>query len=320
MRKEEREKKRRIRKERRRDEESLYYILERDLDREAIFREHDGWYSQVSFGKGKRIDYVVKYGNRIYGIEVKTGVPKPAHFNQAKKYCNALNGVFLAYPSDRVGEAVYVSEIKEQKYIDVGLISLTLFRSHIIRKAERCERQSEQIWKNGHFDEKEYERHVKTFSWERSDGLPATVLKDGCFWISFAPSGKESDERHYRLPFNPSDWKGLGLLYGAGRATTLRRCFSIEYLSKINKKLGWKSFNLWRLVQCDLADARSYGDHLWMFGLSLLAHFLLGQIRETLEQRLGKEEWKKLTKHITEWKKQNKMNQSKHEKEFIKLF
>jgi len=53
MRTKEIEKKRKARKERRRDEESLYYILERDLDREAIFREHDGWYPQVSFGSNR---------------------------------------------------------------------------------------------------------------------------------------------------------------------------------------------------------------------------------------------------------------------------
>lgn len=318
MREKEVEKKRRIRKERRSDEESLYYIIERDLDREAIFREHDGWYSQVSFGKGKRIDYVVKYGDSIYGIEVKTGVPKPRHFDQAKKYCNALNGVFLAYPSDRVGEAVYVSEVKEHKYMDVGLISLTLFRSHIIRKAERRERQSEQIWENEFFDEKEYVKYVKTFRWERADGLPSTVLRDGCFWISFSPMGGESEEPYYRLPFNKSEWKGLGLLYGASRATSLRRFFSIDHLSGIREGLGWKSFALLGWVQCDLVSTRSYGDHLWMYGLNLRAHSLLSEIREALRKRLGTGEWKKLNRSINEWKRQHRANQSKYENEIVR--
>ena len=95
MRRKEKEVAHKIRKERQSDEDSLYYVLERDIDREAIFPEHDGWHSQVSFGKGKRIDYVVKYGNRLYGIEVKTEIPKPVHFVQARRYCNALNAVFL---------------------------------------------------------------------------------------------------------------------------------------------------------------------------------------------------------------------------------
>lgn len=42
MRTKEVEKRRKVRKERRREEESLYFILERDLDRDAIFPEHDG--------------------------------------------------------------------------------------------------------------------------------------------------------------------------------------------------------------------------------------------------------------------------------------
>ena len=69
----------RYRKERRRDEESLYYILERDIDREVIFREHDGWVYQVPSGKGK-IDYAVKYGNNVHGVEVKFSFPKIKDF------------------------------------------------------------------------------------------------------------------------------------------------------------------------------------------------------------------------------------------------
>ena len=316
MRAKEAEKRRKVRKERRKDEESLYYILERDLDREAIFREHDGWDSQVSFGNG-RIDYVVRYGKDIYGIEVKTGIPKRAHFDQAKEYSDALNGVFLAYPSDRVGEAIFVSEVKEQKYKDVGVISITLFRSHIIRRAERRERRTEDIWKTYHFDEKKYQKYLDEFSWERLDGLPATVLKDGCFWISFAPDGEESEEPRYRIPFNPSEWTGLGLVYAASKAVNLRKLFSLEYLSKINENLGWGQFDLWGWVQCELMNTRSYGDHLWMFGLNLRAHSLLNEIREALKRKLRKKEWKKLSRKIADLKQQHIANQRKHENELI---
>jgi len=74
------EKEKFIHKERRRDEESLYYIVERDIDREAIFPNHDGWYSQISFGRKNRIDYIVKYGNDVYGIEVKKDLPNSKTF------------------------------------------------------------------------------------------------------------------------------------------------------------------------------------------------------------------------------------------------
>jgi len=135
---------RRITQERRIDEASLCYVLERDLDREAIFSGHDGWYSQVTLGRGKRIDYVLRYGDRLYGIEVKTGLPDVRHFEQVEKYRSQLDGVFLAYPSDRAGEALFLSEGK-QKYTDVGLVSLTLFRSHTIRRGKQSNRTSDSV-------------------------------------------------------------------------------------------------------------------------------------------------------------------------------
>ena len=58
---------RRRKKERRRDEQSLYYIIERDLDTETIFREHEGWKRQLSLDGGT-IDYALKYGNHVFGI------------------------------------------------------------------------------------------------------------------------------------------------------------------------------------------------------------------------------------------------------------
>lgn len=305
-----------IRRERQSDEDSLYYILERDLDREAIVPEHDGWHSQVELGKSKRIDYVVRYGERIYGIEVKTGIPKSTHFVQAERYCNTLNGIFLAYPSDRVGEALYVSE-KKQEYKDVGLISLTLFRSHVIRKAQFCQRQSEQVWIN-EFDEKKYRKWIASMPWERSDGLPATVLHDGCFWASYDTKGMESETCH-RLPLTKSDWIGLGLLYASIYSTSLDRYFSIKYFLEKRKSLGWKGFSLWNLVMCDLADVRTYGDRLLMISLNPHAHFLESRLRLALKRKLGKKEWARFLEAIEEWRDQHKVDQEKHEKEFIEI-
>ena len=135
----------------------------------------------MQFGKGKRIDYVVRYGDEIYGIEVKKGFPNKEHFEQAERYRSFLNGIFLAYPADAVGQAVYISELKESRYPDIGLISLTLFRSHIIRKAKRTERQHEQIWKDQLFDYEEYLKNAKNWKREPLDCLTETILEDGCF-------------------------------------------------------------------------------------------------------------------------------------------
>jgi hypothetical protein len=233
------------------------------------------------------------------------------HFVQAKKYSNALNGVFLAYPSDRVGQAVYVSE-KKQQYREVGLLSLTLFRSHVIRKVEFCQRQSEQIWSN-EFDDEKYRENIKSWRWVRSDGLPATALNDGCFWTSYDTKGKES-HTCYRLPFSKSDWVGLGLLYGATCSTSLDRYFSTEYFIAKRRMLGWKSFYLWNLVLCDLAEVRSYGNRLFMFSLSGHAHFLEEDIRQTLRKKLGETEWNKLLRFIDELREQHKTDQERLER------
>jgi len=311
-----REKRKRIIKERRKDEEALYYVLERDLDREAVFPEHDGWYSQISFGKGKRIDYVIKYGSRLYGIEVKKGIPSPEHFEQAKKYSTALNGVFLAYPSDRIGEANYISEIEENKFGDIGLISLTLFRSYITRKTKKFERKSEQIWNEMFLDNKEYLNYLDEIGWENSDRLPATILEDGCFWVSFTKNYEKSEEL-YRLIFRPIDWRGLAVLYGASFATSLHRFFSKNDLWKrYCKELKWKSFRLYKLVQCNLAVMRSYGNLLWMYSLSGSALFLRKKICAILKEKLGKKTWDDLKEKIHEWKNKHREKQIKYEKEF----
>lgn len=313
-----REKRKRVLRERRKDEESLYYILERDLDREAIFPGHDGWYSQVSFGKGKRIDYVIKYGDKIYGIEVKKDFPEDKHFEQAEKYRNALNGIFLAYPSDGVGQAVYVSETKESKFPDVGLVSLTLFRSHIIRRARQGERQIEQIWKDLLFDDKEYLNYTpKEREREQLDRLSKTVLKDGCFWVSLNRSHEESEDLH-ELSLCKTDWRGLGILYGASFATSLHRYFSMEELWKhFCKDLGWGGFNLGKLELCGLTYSRIYGNLLWMWTLSETSIFLIDKIRKALKEYLKENEWTRLNEKITQWKLEHKQTQTKCEKEFI---
>jgi len=312
------EKRKRVIREKRRDEESLYYVLERDLDREAIFPGHDGWYSQIAFGKRKRIDYVVKYGGRVYGIEVKKDFPKDKHFEQAERYRNALDGIFLAYPSDGVGQAVYVSEIKESKFPDVGLVSLTLFRSHIIRKAKQNERQSEQIWKDLLLDDKEYLSHVaKEWEPEQLDRISKTVLKDGCFWVSFSRTFEESEDLH-EFSLCETDWRGLALLYGASAATSFHRYFSIEDLWKrFCKDLGWAGFQLGKLELSGLASSRTYGNLLWMWTLSEASILLMDKIRKALKEHLGESEWVRLNERVNGWKLDHNQIQTRCEKEFI---
>lgn len=53
-----------------------------------------------------------------------------------------MENKFLAYPSDRVGEALYIK--KRQRYRDVGLISIALYWSHVIRRAILEEKEGSQ--------------------------------------------------------------------------------------------------------------------------------------------------------------------------------
>ncbi|MEM3697357.1 MAG: hypothetical protein QXQ94_07650 [Candidatus Bathyarchaeia archaeon] len=308
-------KEKRVYEQKRIDEQSLYYIVERDLDREAIFEHHDGWYSQVPFGKGKRIDYVVRYGTDIYGIEVKKGFPTERDFKQAERYLSFFNGMFLAYPSDAVGQAVYLSELKESLYPDIGLISLTLFRSHIIRRAKRKERQHEQIWKTQFDDE-----YLNPQSWKRIqlDRLPETVLEDGGFWVTFN-RGYQKTENLTKLSFTEADWKGLAILYGAHYSTSFHKYFSINDLNKnYYKDIGWKGiFSLEKLELSNLAVSRSYGtlDSAW--SLSDAAFFFIDKVRKAIKTWLGKSEWETLNNKISEWKNRHKENQEKHKHEII---
>ena len=70
-------------KKRRDDEASLNYVLERDLDRNAIFELNNGWYTETSTtkkykngGMKGRIDYIVRFGDRLIGIDMKAYFPK----------------------------------------------------------------------------------------------------------------------------------------------------------------------------------------------------------------------------------------------------
>jgi len=306
---------RKIVEERHSDEESLYYILERDLDRDAIFPENDGWYSQIRLGKRKRIDYVVRYGDKIYGIEVKTGIPRLLHFRQVESYRDFVNGIFLAYPSDRVGEALFLLESR-QEYEDVGLISLTLFRSHLIRRTRQHGRVSNKIW-NSEFIGEEYWKRAKTWSWERADLLPATILKDQCFSISFNPKGKYSENDLYRLALSGSAWIGLGLLYAISSAVSFDRYYSNGYMWKLSRELGFGEFDLWPWVQCDIVDVMTYGDLMWTYSFNSRGLYLLEHIQKALKGKLGANKWRTLLTKMGVWKKRHREKQRRYRKEFI---
>lgn len=149
-------------KTRRSDEENLYYIIERDLERETLFPWNDGWIPQAKVTKKgrKTIDYVVQYDKDLIGIEVKFDFPRVNDFEQVQEYREAgtLNGIFVAYPSDRVGEAVKLIEKEDLK--EFGLISIALFHSHVISKAQLFRRQDDYLF-DEYFDKRKKEQEIK---------------------------------------------------------------------------------------------------------------------------------------------------------------
>lgn len=226
--------------------------------------------------------------------------------------------MFLAYPANVVGQAIYLSELKESFYPDVGLISIALFRSHIIRKAKRIERQYNQIWKDMWFDDMEYLKNIRTLDREPLDRLSETVLEDGCFWVAFNRRYRRTEE-FSELSFIKRDWRGLAILYGAHLSTSVHRFFSIDELyNNYCRDLGWRSFSLEKLELCNLAVCRSYGtlDYLW--SLSDTSFFFLNEIRKIIEKQLGRTEWKKLNNKISQWRYEHEEKQKRYREEFIR--
>jgi len=304
--------------ERRSDEQSLYYILERDLDREAIIPRHDGWYPQYDLGDGKKIDYVVGYGGEVYGIEVKTGYPKLRHFKQIDGYRGVLSGVFLAYPSDRVAEALFISQDRS-RYPGVGLVSMTAYRSHIIRPAQRTQgaKPVSKRWKEL-FDLSGYLRVIKESPHQKIDSLPATVLKDGCIWVSVDARGNALDEEDkkigHKLPLTA--WRGLALLYASGLTVGYAKYFSRDLLDERCTAMGWNRYDPWVLSSYGLALSREYGETLYMWRLSESAWFLRRSLKDRLERELGHTEWRRLLDKVKEWRKDHKREQVRERRVF----
>lgn len=305
--------KRKIRKQRRRDEESLYYIIERDLDREVLFPEHGGWFPQVEVGRG-RIDFAIKYGDKILGLEVKKGFPKLDDFRQVSEYSTSLDAVFLAYHSDAAAEALFLSEYK-RKYLEIGLVSIALFRSHCIRPAILSKRQNNQTW-DEYFDEESY----WSDDWEydfAEDSLAATVFRDGCLWVSF-----DKDERYRRNPvklkLTKTEWNSLAMLYALMEATSVYKFHDGDKLLQLMKeKVDWNRYDFTNFLKAGIAEDFSYGSNLWLCKLTDAANMYKENMKKALSKNLSNHEWKKIQNLIKVLKIKHSEEQKKRLKEFL---
>jgi hypothetical protein len=289
---------------RRGDEESLYYILERDLDRGALFPENDGWFPQVKTTekRGYKIDYVVEYDKKLIGIEVKYDFPKQLDFDQVKEqYEPSLNAVFLAYPSDRVGEAVSFIE-RDRSYRNYGLLSLALFRSHCIKKARlRESRYDEYVWKNYFDKEKTINSIIKK---------PSRY----CYKKDLQRVIIELNKKPGKSVLTDDDWRLLCLILNLYDIYGYNKFFAWEGESGIQRTY-LKIFNRYPsypsglgLVYAGLITDYSYGTRLTMLSLTDEALYHRQKIEQVLAERYPRA-FKKVKKIQSEWKQNRRIKQ-----------
>lgn len=306
-----REKKRRIIKERREDEESLYYIVERDLDRDALFPGNDGWYSQVVTRSG-RIDYVVKYGDKIFGLEIKQGPPSLEHFDQAlKRYAKYVDGIFLAYPSDRAGEAYFLSESK-QRGTDVGLLSIALYRTYCIRPAKFTRRESQVIWDN-------YFTLKRLDFLDKSERYGGTTLNVGGVYVSIDKDDFYGENAKTKvMKFNKTEWQSLAVLYALKEVKGPFKYHTLDELQKAKIDLGWGGYIDYSFLPLTgLIEKRMYGDCLLLFTISNALLVFEKKFKKAVEENIGEKEWQKLNEWIEKNRKNHISNQRKRLKEFL---
>jgi len=295
---------------RRGDEKSLYYILERDLDRGALFPENDGWLPQVKTTEkhNYKIDYVVEYDQRLIGIEVKYDFPKKWDFDQVKEqYEPSLNAVFLAYPSDRVGEALSFIE-ENRDYRNFGLLSLALFRSHCIKKARlRESRYDDYLWKQYFDKEKMIKSIAKNPGWHfsKKDRQRAII---------------ELNKKPEKSILTEDDWRLLCLILHLYDVYGYNKFFAWEGKSGIQRKY-FKVFDSYPnypsgLVYASLVTDYSYGSMLTMLSLTDEALYYRQKIEQVLAEKhlraLGK-----VKKFQSEWKQNRRIKQKEAKNMFL---
>jgi len=295
---------------RRGDEESLYYILERDMDRGALFPENEGWRPQVKTTEKQnyRIDYVLEYDQRLIGIEVKYDFPKRWDFDQVKEqYGQSLNAVFLAYPSDRVGEAIPFIE-RNRNYRSYGLLSLALFRSHCIRRARlRESRYDDYVWKQ----------------YFNKEGIISSIANNPGGYVSKKDRRRtiiELRKGSKKSVLKEDDWQILCLIlrmydvYGYNKFFAWEEESGIQrtYLEIFNSYPNYPS----GLVYAGLVTDYSYGTRLTMLSLTDAALYYRQEIEQVLAERY-KRALDKVRKLQSEWKQRKRIKQKETRNTFF---
>jgi hypothetical protein len=297
--------------ERRSDEAALYYIVKRDLDRGALFPGNNGWIRQLTT-RGGRVDYAIGYGDKIICVEVKAYAPDKSDFRQVDtQYRRFFDAIFLAYPADAAGEALFLSREKEW-YQGIGLISLTPYRSHVIRPGRLGRRVSEHVYRNW-FDDAHWFASLDSVHMDQYDRLAATALESGAIYSSFDRKSAFSDSEVSSISLRESDWRALALLYSAAEAIGYLKYFQEDWLVEISReKLGWPRPDFTKLSFANLVDYYTYGpEMLRMFALSNSCCSQLSRARKGMKANLGSSTWQRLNRLSEQISYENRQIQRK---------
>ena len=184
-------------------EQNYVALLHRDLLKETsdLFPENEGVVLEAQImsrrRRRKRVDLVLKYGNKLIGIEMKAWPPFDNGYEKAAKYSRYFDMTFLAVPVSYVQYAVNL----KKDYPEIGLLTVSLNTgSSIIFPAE--------------FNE--------TTSVAKED-----ILFD-YFWYGVRSLDDERLENYYRLKV----WPGLKRIFNH-RTTSFNAYLCLSALAEV---------------------------------------------------------------------------------------
>ena len=134
-------------------EQNYVALLYRDLLREPsdLFPENDGVVleAQVMSRRRRRIvDLVLKYGNKLIGIEMKAWPPFDNGYKKATKYSRYFDMTFLAVPVNYVKYAV----IAKKDYPEIGLLAVSLNTGSTVIFPAELDRKTREVKEDILFD------------------------------------------------------------------------------------------------------------------------------------------------------------------------
>lgn len=304
--------------ERRDDEATLYHLVDRDLQRGVLFKGCNYWGIQEKLRNGAKIDYAIRHGDYLLGIEVKQDVPRTADFNQVtRKYQKFFDGVFLAYPADYAAQALYVgSQDGEQT---IGLISLAPFRSNVFRPAKLEGRKDNYLWDDKYDDGQWIQNQGEANRWELQ--LAKTALLEGGIWTSFDKKLglSEGGKSVGFIRLRSREWGTLAAAYLASQVYAYLQLIPHQELWRLQKKvlrLGFPSTK--KLVAARLVDELTYGrGRINTYCLSLASCNLLEDVKSALKSRLPRGGWSRLREAITSERKSLRARQDIEARVFL---